>query len=96
MDSSFSAMNATFNFSSKFFKPSCFPSAGSVAAFKSKCASKEIPTCINWFIKSLRFEERVLICSTVDRDIVRLIQRMQIKCRENKNISLPEFLSVGF
>ena len=57
---------------------------------------KKVPTCLTWFQKILKTDERVLVCSVVDREIVKFIQNMCKKCRENKQITLPEFSSMGF
>jgi hypothetical protein len=63
---------------------------------QSKMLTKEVPSAIMWFTKVLKKEDRVLVCSFVDREIVSIIQHMCRKCRENKQIDLPELLSVGF
>lgn len=86
MNSEFREMNTCLSFDSKFFRPKTAP----------KPKSGPVPTCINWFSKVLRPEERVFVCSTVDRDIIRSLQQMQLKCRENKQLALPELISVGF
>jgi hypothetical protein len=66
---------------------------------KGKTVSKDTAAkaiCPVWFTKVLKTEERVLVCSTVDRDIVKILRRMQAKCRERRDATLPELLSVGF
>jgi hypothetical protein len=70
-------------FSTKFFKPK---GSGSNHLFKAK-ASKELPTALLWFSKVLKAEERVLVCSFVDKQAVDFIRKMQQRCRENKQIT---------
>lgn len=36
----------------------------------------EIPICSIWFAKVLKADERVLVCSTVDKQIVDIIRKM--------------------
>jgi len=37
---------------------------------------KEIPSCQIWFAKILKAEDRILVCSTVDKQIVDIIRKM--------------------
>jgi len=60
------------SFSSKFYKLKL----NGQGSAKSK-AQKEIPICQIWFAKVLKAEDRVLVCSTVDKQIVDIIRKMQ-------------------
>jgi len=97
MNSHYTPINATFNFSSKFFVKS-----KSVSTTQLTTKVKPVPKdavkaiCPVWFSKVLKTEERILVCSTVDREIVKILRKMQSKCRERRNATLPELLSVGF
>ena len=44
----------------------------------------------------LKAEERILVCSTIDKQVVDFIKRMQQRCRENKSVLQDELTSSVF
>lgn len=79
MSSSYTSANVHFNFTSKFFKyKSASNQASANSTPKIKTPAKEIgkSSCLVWFTKVLNKEDRVLVCSTVDREIVKILQKM--------------------
>ena len=69
MNSSYNP-NISFSFTSKFFRPK---GASSNNKVWGKVTSKEVPSCESWFSKLLSVEDRVLVMTTIDRDIVKIL-----------------------